>query len=54
MIQLIAIIGAIAGFIAGGIGLFGPVTAENRKQTRTRGALFLGLGVLNLIFAITR
>ena len=54
MIQLIAIIGAIAGFIAGGIGLFGPAPPETRSKTRTQGALFLAVAVALTIYAITR
>lgn len=52
MTQLIAIVGAIAGFIAAGIGLFGPVTAESRAQTRRRGFIFLGVGILNTVMAV--
>jgi hypothetical protein len=52
MIQLIAWIGAITGFLAAGIGLLAPVPAEKRRQTRRQGIIMLFVGGLGLILAI--
>jgi hypothetical protein len=51
LIQLIALIGAITGFLAGGIGLFAPVPEEKRRQTRRMGVIMLFVGAFNLLLA---
>lgn len=52
MIQLIAWIGAVTGFLAAGLGLFMPVPAERRRQTRRQGIIMLFVGALSLAMAI--
>jgi NADH:ubiquinone oxidoreductase subunit 6 (subunit J) len=51
MIQIIAWIGAITGFLAAGIMLFGPVAPEKRQQTRRTGIIFLFVGAFNVLLA---
>jgi hypothetical protein len=51
MIQLIAWLGAITGFIAGFGMLFAPVPAEKRKKTRQMGVVYLFIGAFNLALA---
>ena len=54
MIQLIAIIGAVAGFVAAIAYWVQPGPEDVRRKNRLRGLLFLGLGLINLIFVLTR
>jgi len=49
---LIAWTGAITGFLAAGIMLFGPVPAEKRRQTRRQGLIMLCVGALGLALAL--
>ena len=51
MIQLIAIIGALAGFVACVAYWVQPGPEEVRKKNRLRGVVFLCLGLFNLLFA---
>jgi hypothetical protein len=51
MIPLIAWLGAVTGFLAAGLMLFGPVAPEKRQQTRRRGIIFLFVGAFNVLLA---
>lgn len=53
MMQLIALIGMVAGFVAGVAYWVRPAPDEAvRKKNRMNGILFFGLGLINLFFAI--
>ena len=52
MIQLIAWIGAITGFLGGFGMLFLPAPAEKRQKTRRMCLIYLGVGALNLVLAL--
>jgi hypothetical protein len=54
MMQLIAIIGAITGFIGGFGMLFLPAPAETRNRMRRQGIISLVAGTICVVLLATR